>query len=94
MPISTRLLNATNKLESWMRTDALPLWTSTGINPDNGGVYEGYLPMVNPMSMQIHVQGCKRDKFMFLLLPQIKVGYPIVYLLSLTLLVTLITLRK
>ena len=48
MPISTRLLNATNKLESWMRTDALPLWTSIGINPENGGVYEGLLANGQP----------------------------------------------
>lgn len=40
MPISTRLLTATNKLKLWMQDDALPLWSSIGLNPDNGAVYE------------------------------------------------------
>ncbi len=43
MTISNHLINVTHRLQSWMQNDALPFWTTVGINDSNGSVYERLL---------------------------------------------------
>ncbi|WP_281559497.1 AGE family epimerase/isomerase [Thalassomonas sp. RHCl1] len=48
MTISNRLVDASKKLELWMQQQALPLWSTRGINPNNGAVFERLLPDGQP----------------------------------------------
>lgn len=64
--MSQALQLAANRLQQWIEKDALPLWSTRGIHPENGASYERLLPNGQPdfkASTRVRVQS--RQAFFF-----------------------------
>jgi mannose/cellobiose epimerase-like protein (N-acyl-D-glucosamine 2-epimerase family) len=64
--MSQALISAANRLENWIKEDAIPLWVKRGINPQTGASYERLKPDGFPdeeASLRVRVQA--RQIFFF-----------------------------